>query len=815
LTAALAAAPMAVPATVPSAYGLLDFTATSPGAHSDAVGPVINPAYSRTIPWSELRFDWTDRPDSTRSWGFFMATEGFDFAVVRRHMGTPDRKLSLYHLGFSGGDRNTAWGLGFGWWRGSGGVTSPAGFWQVGLAHRFSRYLSVGVAGAFESRGDTTVTFGDLAVRPWGTPRVTLFADAEWRTGVDRLDDLPWSAGTRVEVVDGIAFLLRYYADPAEADRWTFGVSVSLGTLGGSAQRRFQDEGRREVNVYGVRLTSHAEPSVVWRSLQRDRYVKFDLTGPIAYRGYRWFSGKRHRFLSLVRDLEAARTDPRVRGVLVDLSGTRVGWERAWEIRQKLLEIRESGKRVVVFVDNADMTLYHLASAADYIVMDPIGMLVLPGYSFGRTYYRNALRKFGVGFDEWRFFTYKSALESFSRDRMSPADSVQWLEWIRDRYELVRRDVCRSRRLSPEAFDRIVNERVAIPPDSAMALGLVDTVGRWEALEKLVERIDGRKPRTLSPARLAAKRVRSDRWGELPRIAVVYGLGVCAMDEGIRARQLRKIFEKLEKDDRVAAVVFRVDSPGGDALASDVVAGAIRRCRRRKPVVVSQGEVAGSGGYWISMEADTIVAGPNTITGSIGVIGGWFWDAGFGEKTGLTSDEVHVGDHADLGRGIRVPPLGVELPRRNLTPWEREQVRKLFLDFYGVFVRKVADSRGLEETHVREIAEGRIWSGVDGKREGLVDLVGGIDLAIRVAKVKAGLRPDEPVEIREYPREPLLNLAMLRPKGLPFGLAGLGGGREPEGLAWTYFRTLSRAPGRPMAMVPLELLPEDPSLRFE
>jgi protease-4 len=254
-----------------------------------------------------------------------------------------------------------------------------------------------------------------------------------------------------------------------------------------------------------------------------------------------------------------------------------------------------------------------------------------------------------------------------------------------------------------------------------------------------------------------------DYWGEKPKIAVIYGLGVCAMDEGIKARSLEKVFDKVAGRKDIKAVVFRVDSPGGSALASDIVAEAMKRCKEKKPLIVSQGYVAGSGGYWISMDADTIVASPTTITGSIGVIGGWFYNTGLKQKLGMSTDLVKVGDHADLGYGISLPLIG-QLPDRNVTGDERAKFEDNMKHYYDVFVDKVAAGRHMDADDVREIAQGRVWSGSDGLANGLVDVLGGMETAIMIAKVKAGIAPDEDVDIVQLPEPGLFNPGMFTPK---------------------------------------------------
>jgi protease-4 len=223
------------------------------------------------------------------------------------------------------------------------------------------------------------------------------------------------------------------------------------------------------------------------------------------------------------------------------------------------------------------------------------------------------------------------------------------------------------------------------------------------------------------------------------------------MDEGIRARRLERLFRQLAHDRRVKAVVFRVDSPGGDPLASDLVASAVRACSQRKPVIVSQGQVAASGGYWLSMAADSVLAGPATLTGSIGVIGGWLYDQGASSKLGMTSDVVQHGRHADYMSGVRFPFLGMRLPRRPLSDTETARVDVVMADLYRRFVDGVAGFRHLSFDSVHALAEGRIYSGLDAHSAGLVDGIGGLLLAFDLAAAKAGLRPGDRPEIVEYP----------------------------------------------------------------
>ncbi|RMG33983.1 MAG: signal peptide peptidase SppA, partial [Methanobacteriota archaeon] len=375
------------------------------------------------------------------------------------------------------------------------------------------------------------------------------------------------------------------------------------------------------------------------------------------------------------------------------------------------------------------------------------------------------------------------------------ADSLQLQEYLNDIYAQYRRDIAKSRGITEQEFDHLINEDVLFLAEDAKEAGLVDTLGRWVDIDKIISDKFGRKFLPI-PVNVVENYARIDeRWSEEPKIAIVYGLGPCALDEGIRARFLEKVFAQLKKDKSVKAIVFRVDSPGGDALASDLVTEAIKKVKTDKPVIVSQGFVAGSGGYWISMAGNKIFATPFSITGSIGVIGGWLYDQGFTGKLGLTADKVQVGKHADLGFGPTVPLLNLTVPYRNLTPEERGKIKNMFLRMYGEFVKKVADNRGLDEAHVRKIGEGHIYSGIDGKEIKLVDEIGDLHAAIEEAKKMAGISPDTPVDIIEIPKY----------KGLFKMPSPFGANVESElnAAAKYYIQQLSARPLVPMPMTPV------------
>jgi protease-4 len=618
---------------------------------------------------------------------------------------------------------------------------------SAGAIFRPSRFLSVGLVGNFSIASSAREGVGEIGIRPLGSPKLTLFADAAIQKG-DAIKDADWSAGAALQVLSGTYLVGRYF----KSDAFTLGLAVNFGRSGVAAQSHFDADSDYDFNTYMIRLGG-TKPSMFPTHFDRgQRYVPLQLKGQVDHLKYVLFDGQTLRLLDILNDIQAAIDDPRVGALALNLSAMRVRPEHAWEIREALKDAQKSGKKVIIFIDNASMTSYHLASVADKIILDPQGSIFLLGYALGRTYFKGTLEKLGLGFDEWRFFKYKSAMETLSRDSMSVADREQYQDYVDDWYSLTRTDICTSRKISPQEFDRLVDEEIYFMSADALAAGLVDTLARWPEIDGIINEMMGERKTSLPPKRLLANTLPLQNWGTPPKIAVVYGLGVCAMDEGIRARWLDQVFRGLAKSRSVKAVVFRVDSPGGDGLASDVVAEALKICSQSKPAIVSQGQVAASGGYWISMYADTIVAGPNTITGSIGVIGGWLYDKGFSEKLGMTSDRVQRGAHADLGQGVRFPFLNLQVPARNLTADERAKAENAIRKFYDIFVEKVAQGRNLKVEQIRAIAQGHFYSGARGKASGLVDELGGLLTAIGLARKHTGLKPDAEIEIIEFPR---------------------------------------------------------------
>jgi len=736
------------PDPLPSYYDRYYFLSAPPSTWGDGLVGFVNPANLGLLHKPEFRFYWAGEQQETwgfEDWGFYSGLPYLGFSVQSQNL--PGGRITDYRLGLGGGSRAASMGIAYGWSSSGDQVGGREDVLVLGFVSRPGRFFSLGLTGNISLNSNASEWVGEIGLRPFGAPWFTVFADAAWPSHVG-IEDVPWSAGAALRVFPGVSVVGRYF----ESEAFTVGLTFNIGRSGAITQSHFDNPQELSRQTWGVRV-GRLKSGFTTSKLRRSKYYHpVQAQGRVRYLKYRFLDNGTPRFWDILNDIRTATEDHRVAVIAMKVSTLQVAPEHAWEIREALRQAQDAGKKIIVFIDNAGMNGYHLASVADHIVMDPQGMLMLPGYRLNRTYFKGSLAKLGLAFEEWRLFTYKSAAEALSREDMSAADREQNQAFVDDWYEQTRADVTGSRGLSEADWDALIDDRILFMPDSALAAGLVDTVARWSDLDKVVRSLHGRKLRGLGSDGLLKHALISERWGEEPRIALVYGLGACDLDRGIRARWLEKVFLKLANDRRVRAVVFRVDSPGGEALPSDLVAAAVRTCSRKKPVIVSQGQMAASGGYWISMYADSIIAGPTTVTGSIGVIGGWLYEDGIGEKLGMTSDLVQRGAHADYSAGIRLPLIGATIPRRNLTAEEREMVDETMRELYGQFVHKVARGRDLALNEVSRLGEGRIYSGIEGKKNGLVDEVGNLLFALEIARKKGHAGSWNDLRIVEYPR---------------------------------------------------------------
>jgi protease IV len=508
-------------------------------------------------------------------------------------------------------------------------------------------------------------------------------------------------------------------------------------------------------------------------SFENGSYVVFDLAGNITdappsfdLSSLTAANDETLQLRAITRALRAAAKDNRVAGIFIkgELSpaGYGTGYAALKEVRAALTDFKASGKPVKAYLTSATTKDYYLASAASEVVIDPYGMIIMPGLASQPTFFAGAFEKYGVGVQVTRVGKYKSAVEPFTRRDMSVENREQIQKLLDDVWGGLVNDMAADRGLTPAKLQALVDEHGIVRADEALAGKLVDrTAYRDEIIDDLkaaTGRADSKKPFkqiTLGAyAKVASDVVDSPKKGSgdtitakaggRGRIAVVYAEGEIVDGEGelgeIGGTKFSRELRALRQDENVKAVVLRVNSPGGSATASETIQREVVLMRKVKPVVVSMGSYAASGGYWISTYSDRIFAEPTTITGSIGVFGVQFDVKKLANDFGLTFDSVKTGKFADA--------LTITRPK---TPEEMAVFQRLVDWIYGEFIRKVSESRQLKRERVEEIAQGRVWSGVAAKELGLVDEIGGLDAALAYAAEKAGLGPN--YRIIEYPRK--------------------------------------------------------------
>ncbi|MCK9323907.1 MAG: signal peptide peptidase SppA [Bacteroidales bacterium] len=448
----------------------------------------------------------------------------------------------------------------------------------------------------------------------------------------------------------------------------------------------------------------------------------------------------------VVNNLQKAAEDPDISGVLILTGQQANGLSSLDEIRNALAKFKESGKFVFAYSNIYSQGSYFVASVADKVFLNPLGILEFRGLRAETMFYKEALDKIGIDMQIIRQGRFKAAVEPFQQQSMSPENREQLDAYLQAIWNRIITAVGESRDLTAEQLNLIADQWSGRSPEGAVKAGLVDSLLYEDQVQDLLKELTNTKSTaklstvSISKYTNAASTAKEDYTAD--RIAVIYGTGSIAMEstgpQSIGAN-LAKTIQKARLDKKTKAIVFRVNSPGGDALASEVIRREVELAAQEKPVIISMGDLAASGGYWISTPGSKIVAGPTTLTGSIGAFG-MIPNAEklLKDKIGLTIDGVQTNELAGAGTIFR--PL-------------TEAERALFMDqlkqTYSYFLNQVSKFRKMPVEEVDRIGEGRIWAGVTAKELGLVDEIGGLHDAIRLAASEAGLAT---WRVREMPQ---------------------------------------------------------------
>lgn len=470
----------------------------------------------------------------------------------------------------------------------------------------------------------------------------------------------------------------------------------------------------------------------------------------------KFFGGTDESLTNLVLQFRKAKTDKRIKAIVLDINMSGAGWAKAEEIRDAITDFRSSNKQVYAYMEFGMNKEYYIASSCDRIYLAPPGELFINGLAANVMFFRGSLDKLGVYPDIYQIGKYKSAGDTFTRKEMSEAHREFINSLLDDLFNRYVEAIAKSRGKTPEE----VRASVDNSPYSALKAkeaGLIDSASYRDELDKEIKSKLGYK--NTDELRL----VRGSEYREVPpeslgldkgeRIAVIYATGDIGSgksensptgDQSIGSDTVAKALNDARDDKTIKAIVLRVDSPGGSGLASDIIWHAVEAAKQKKPVVVSMSDVAASGGYYISASANKIIAQPSTITGSIGVVGGKPVMKGFYDWIGVSNEYVLRGKNAGMFRETE-----------KFTPDERAKFEEwIKTTYYNDFVPKVARGRGKDPEYVDSVGQGRVWTGSQGKEKGLVDEFGGLDRAIAIAKQLANIPADKEVHrvILPYPQ---------------------------------------------------------------
>lgn len=449
----------------------------------------------------------------------------------------------------------------------------------------------------------------------------------------------------------------------------------------------------------------------------------------------------------ILTSIKKAKEHENIKGIYLQASTLESSFASLEEIRHALADFKESGKFIIAYADQYTQSMYYLASIADKVIVNPQGSISWHGLASQTIFFKDLLKNVGIDMQIFKVGTYKSAVEPFIATEMSDANREQVSVFLNSIWKRLLEDVSTSRNIPEETLNAYADQVMDLKQaEEYVACGLVDTLMYKDGVLNYLKEISGREQdeslRTLSLSEMknVKRNTPKDKSGNM--IAVYYAFGgiddTTSSEEGINSQKVIKDLRQLREDETIQAVVLRVNSPGGSAYGSEQIWHEIELLKAEKPVVVSMGDYAASGGYYISCNADCIVANPTTLTGSIGIFGM------FPNMEGLLTDKLNL--HFDLVKTNKFADMGDI--SRPFNADEKEAMQNYINNGYKLFVKRCADGRGMSTEAIEKIAEGRVWTGATAKELGLVDELGGLEKAIEIAAQKAEI---ENYSIINYP----------------------------------------------------------------
>ena len=447
----------------------------------------------------------------------------------------------------------------------------------------------------------------------------------------------------------------------------------------------------------------------------------------------------------VLSNISKAKKDDNIVGIYLKGGSLSGGVASIKEIRNALIDFKKSGKFIVAYADNYSQRMYYLVSVADKILLNPQGMLELKGLSAQTMFFKKTLDKLGIEMQIVKVGTFKSAVEPLVNTKMSDANRLQVTVFMNSIWNTILKEIAVSRKIPFEKLNMYADEMMMFQPtEKAKQYALVDSlvyIDQVDSILKMSAKDLKKDDKLVFVKHSSMMKVADTAKFDKNKVAIIYAVGEITDNEGegIVAKTMVKTINDVAKDDQVKAVVFRISSPGGSAFASEQICHALTMLKAKKPVIVSMGDYAASGGYYIACMADKIVAQPNTITGSIGIFGVIPNFSGLNEKLGISYDGVKTNRMSDA----------ISFTRR-FTPDERSLMQNYVNRGYELFVKRCAEGRKMKPDQIKAIAEGRVWTGEDALKIGLVDKIGGLNDAVKMAVAKAKLST---YNISEYPEK--------------------------------------------------------------
>ncbi|MBN1620646.1 S49 family peptidase [candidate division WOR-3 bacterium] len=686
---------------------------------------LINPAGLAAQKGFTFRFDITNTDSAVKSYGdFFLRTGGLSGGGSwgnkgrEYHFSYGDRVLSAYRLMAGATYRNS---------EGENHI-------DLGFLSRPFKWISLGAAindiFSTEDQYDPSYRFG-AAIRPFaGNERFTLCAGAMYEKDMEK-DSVPFSAGAVLEPVKGLRLSAFYDSD----EKISFGIETSFGnTTIGTSQYLDQDE-RFSGGCSYFRFDSRNQYSVV-PAPASNLELNLGREYPEDPVSFLFIMPKKERFWNLVESLRKGLEGKAPACLVLKLDNYTLNIAQTEEIISLVSLYRLKGTRIIAYARNFDDLSYYMASASDLIYAYPQGFLQIDGFGATFPFIARGLEKYRITADVEYIGEYKSAGEILVNERMSDHYREQYAEILGDASFRYQNSIASSRNLSLDSVECLIGKSF-FNARNALEAGLIDGILYEDEFERMIKEDFG--GRFTDAARIAKTEYRDDSWEYKPRIALIIADGTIQTGESglnpipliggkvLGSETLVRTIRAARLDREIKAVVMRVNSPGGDGLASDLIWREVHLCALEKPFIISMGNVAGSGGYYISCGATRIFCDAGTLTGSIGVVSVKFAFGEMLENLGITFDTLTVSENALMWSGV--------FP---MTEEQKEMHRAEIRAFYEDFVLKVATERGVPYDSLNIIARGRVWSGQDAVDIGLADEIGGIDDAMIYAAKAAG-----------------------------------------------------------------------------